>query len=75
MVKNGVRLLLYQGLSNLCYAAALLISFNIRNMITGEVAGSRELYAQNMYAALTFVNIFFIDLIDGNLLISPRKCL
>ena len=61
MVKNGVRLLLYQGLSNLCYAAALLISFNIRNMITGEVAGSRELYAQNMYAALTFVNIFFIS--------------
>ncbi len=30
-------------------------------MITGEVAGSRELYAQNMYAALTFVNIFFIS--------------
>ena len=43
------------------FAAALLISFNIRNMITGEVAGSRELYAQNMYAALTFVNIFFIS--------------
>ena len=44
MVKNGVKLLVYQGLSNLCYAAVIVVSFYIRNSITGEVAGSRELY-------------------------------
>ena len=38
MVKNGVKLLLYQGLSNLCYAAAIVISFGIRNLIAGESA-------------------------------------
>ena len=27
MVKNGVKLLLYQGLNNLCYAAAIVVSF------------------------------------------------
>lgn len=61
MVKNGVKLLLYQGLSNLCYAAAIVVSFFIRNLITGEVAGSREIYHENLYAVLTFVNIFFIS--------------
>lgn len=60
MVKNGVKLLFYQGLSNLCYAAIMTICFNIRNSITGEVAGSRELYNANLYSMLTFVNIFFI---------------
>ena len=60
MVKNGVKLLFYQGLSNLCYAAVMTICFNIRNSITGEVAGSRELYNANLYSMLTFVNIFFI---------------
>ena len=28
MVKNGIKLLFYQGLSNLCYAAVMTISFN-----------------------------------------------
>ena len=60
MVKNGVKLLFYQGLSNLCYAAIMTICFNIRNSITGETAGSRELYNANLYSMLTFVNIFFI---------------
>ena len=60
MVKNGIKLLFYQGLSNLCYAAVMTISFNIRNAVTGEVAGSRELYNANLYSMLTFVNIFFI---------------
>ena len=41
MVKNGVKLLLYQGLSNLCYAAAIVISFGIRNLIAGESAVGR----------------------------------
>ena len=59
MVKNGIKLLFYQGLSNLCYAAVMTISFNIRNFITGEAAGSRELYDANLYSMLTFVNIFF----------------
>ena len=45
MVKNGIKLLFYQGLSNLCYAAVMTISFNIRNSITVEAAGSRKLYA------------------------------
>ena len=62
MVKNGVKLLFYQGLSNLCYAAIMTICFNIRNSITGEAAGSRELYNANLYSMLTFVNIFFICL-------------
>lgn len=60
MVKNGIKLLSYQGLSNLCYAAVMTISFNIRNSITVEAAGSRELYDANLYSMLTFVNIFFI---------------
>ena len=60
MLKNGVKLLFYQGLSNLCYAAIMTICFNIRNSITGETAGSRELYNANLYSMLTFVNIFFI---------------
>lgn len=30
MVKNGIKLLFYQGLSNLCYAAVMTISFNIK---------------------------------------------
>ena len=61
MVKNGVRLLLYQGISNLCYATAMTISFYMRNSITGEVAGSRAVYEANVYSMLTFVNIFFIS--------------
>ena len=61
LIKNGVKLLLYQGVSNLCYAAAMTISFYIRNLITGEVAGSRALYEANLYSMLTFVNIFFIS--------------
>ena len=60
MVKNGAKLLFYQGLSNLCYAAIMTICFNIRNSIAGEAAGSRELYNANLYSMLTFVNIFFI---------------
>ena len=60
MVKNGIKLLFYQGLSNLCYAAVMTISFIIRNSITSETAGSRELYDANLYSMLTFVNIFFI---------------
>ena len=40
MVKNGIKLLFYQGLSNLCYAAVMTTSFNIRNSITSETAGS-----------------------------------
>ena len=55
MVKNGIKLLFYQGLSNLCYAAVMTISFNIRNSITSETAGSRELYDANLYSMLTFV--------------------
>ena len=61
MVKNGVRLLIYQGLSNLCYAAVIVVSFHIRILITGEIAGSRELYEGSLYSMLTFVNIFFIS--------------
>ena len=61
MVKNGVKLLLYQGLSNLCYAAIIVISYHIRIFIIGEVPGSRELYEGNLYSMLTFVNIFFIS--------------
>ncbi len=61
MVKNGVKLVFYQGLSNLCYAAVIVISFHIRIAVTGEVAGSRELYEANLYSMLTFVNIFFIS--------------
>lgn len=61
MVKNGLKLIFYQGLSNLCYAAVIVISFSIRNLITGEVPGSRELYEANLYSMLTFVNIFFIS--------------
>ena len=61
MVKNGVKLLLYQGLSNLCYGAVMTISFYVRNLLTGVVAGSRELYCANLYSMLTFVNIFFIS--------------
>lgn len=61
MVRNGVRLLVYQGLCNLCYAAAIIICFHIRILLTGEVAGSRELYEANLYSVLTFVNIFFIS--------------
>ena len=61
LVKNGVKLLVYQGLSNLCYAIAMTVSFYIRNSITGEVAGSRALYEANVYSMLTFVNIFFIS--------------
>ena len=38
----------------------MTISFNIRNSITVEAAGSRELYDANLYSMLTFVNIFFI---------------
>ena len=38
----------------------MTISFNIRNSITVEAAGSRELYGTNLYSMLTFVNIFFI---------------
>ena len=34
MVKNGVKLLVYQGLSNLCYAAAIVISFGIMHIGT-----------------------------------------
>ena len=61
LVKNGVRLLVYQGLSNLCYAAVIVVSFHIRIFITGEIAGSRELYEGSLYSMLTFVNIFFIS--------------
>lgn len=61
MVKNGIKLLIFQALSNLCYAAAIVISFYLRNLIVGEVPASRELYQENLYAALTFVNIFFIS--------------
>lgn len=61
MVRNGIKLLIYQGISNLCYAAVMTISFAIRNAITGEVAGSRELFEANRYSMLTFVNIFFIS--------------
>ena len=39
----------------------MTISFYIRNLITGEVPGSRELYNANLYSMLTFVNIFFIS--------------
>lgn len=60
MVKTGVKLLLFQGISNLCYAAAMTISYFLRTFITGEVAGSREIYNENVYSMLTFVNIFFI---------------
>lgn len=60
MVKNGVKLLFYQGLSNLCVGAVMTISYSIRNSITGEVPGSREIYDGNLYSMLTFVNIFFI---------------
>ena len=61
MVRYGVRILVYQGLCNLCYAAAIIICFHIRILLTGEVAGSRELYEANLYSVLTFVNIFFIS--------------
>ena len=61
MVKNGIKLLVFQALSNLCYAAVIVISFCLRNLIVGEVPGSRELYQENLYAVLTFVNIFFIS--------------
>lgn len=60
MVKNGVKLLFYQGLSNLCVGAVMTVSYYIRNAVTGEVPGSREVYEANLYSMLTFVNIFFI---------------
>ena len=61
MVKNGIKLLFFQALSNICYAVTIVISFHIRIAITGEAAGSRELYEANLYSVLTFVNIFFIS--------------
>ena len=61
MVKNGIKLLFFQALSNICYAAVIVISFHIRTAMTGEAAGSRELYEANLYSVLTFVNIFFIS--------------
>ena len=44
MVRNGIKLLIYQGISNLCYAAVMTVSYAIRNSITGEVAGSRSVF-------------------------------
>ena len=61
MVRNGIKLLIYQGISNLCYAAVMTVSYAIRNFITGEVAGSREVFEASRYSMLTFVNIFFIS--------------
>ena len=61
MVRNGIKLLIYQGISNLCYAAVMTVSYIIRNSITGEVAGSREVFEASRYSMLTFVNIFFIS--------------
>lgn len=61
MVRNGIKLLIYQGISNLCYAAVMTVSYAIRNSITGEVAGSREVFEASRYSMLTFVNIFFIS--------------
>ena len=61
MVRNGIKLLIYQGISNLCYAAVMTVSYTIRNSITGEVAGSREVFEASRYSMLIFVNIFFIS--------------
>ena len=74
MVRTGVKLLLYQVFSNVCYATTIVIGFYIRNHIVGEVPGSREAYRENLYAALTFVNIFFISGMCYLVLALYRKC-
>ena len=58
MVKNGVKLLLYQGLSNLCYAAAIVVSFFIRNLITGEVAGKYTMKTCTLCSPLSIFSLY-----------------
>ncbi len=61
LVKSGIKLLWYQVLSNLSYSLCLIIFFQLRNVIFGEVEGTIELYQESVYSAITFVNIFFIS--------------
>ena len=61
MVRNGIKLIIFQGLSNISYAAVIFVSFHLRILMTGETAGSREFYEGSLYSMLTFVNIFFIS--------------
>ena len=35
----------------------------------------KGLLRKDLYLMIKYCRLFFIDLIDGNLLISPRKCL
>ena len=57
MVRNSIKLLIYQGISNLCYAAVMTVSYAIKFYYTG-VAGSREVFEASRYSMFTFVNIF-----------------
>lgn len=60
MVRNGVRLLVYQGLCNLCYAAAIIICFHIRILLTGRSGWQqRIIWNKPVLSGLHFVNIFF----------------
>ncbi len=61
LVKNGLKLLWFQALSNIIYALCLIIPFYLRNAILGEVEGTVEAYHVTVYGMLTFVNIFFIS--------------
>lgn len=61
LVKNGLKLLCYQALSNIIYSLCLILPFYLRNAILGEVEGTMEAYHATVYGMLTFVNIFFIS--------------
>lgn len=53
----------------LCSAAPYQLDYNGITGILGSLLGL------DLIIPLIICIIFFIDLIDGNLLISPRKCL
>jgi len=61
LVKNGLKLLCYQALSNIIYSLCLIIFFHLHNAISGEIEGTIELYHSSVYGMITFVNIFFIS--------------
>lgn len=57
---GGVKLLFYQGLSNVCYTFVLMVSYKLRILLGGEVPGTERVYKILIENNLTFVNIFFI---------------
>ncbi len=61
LVKNGLKLLCYQALSNIMYALCLIIPYHLRSAILGGVEGTVEIYHASVYNMITFVNIFFIS--------------